>query len=180
MRGGLLEKYDYTWPDSFSGKGKHKYISFDEPKDVLQPDTFGVAELDENGNKIYIRPQEGIDFSQAKIEVATKQFLLRFFHMENVVLRNLSFQHSNSIIGVPGAAVMFGPWYGENEFRGSNILIEDCDFRWNNGRGLSLIHTKNVTLRRNTANYNSFTGIVVGVLTNTVWEDNETNFDNQK
>ena len=174
----LLEKYDYSWPDSSGGKGKHQYIGFDAPKNVLKPNTFGVAELDENGNKIYIRPQEGIDFSQAKIEVATKQFLLRFFHMENVVLRNLSFQHSNSIIGVPGAAVMFGPWYGKNEFRSSNILIEDSDFRWNNGRGLSLINTKNVTLRRNTANYNGFAGIIVGTLMNAVWEDNETSFNN--
>ena len=174
----LLEKYDYTWPNTFVGKGKHKYIGFDDPKDVLKPDTFGVAELDENGNKIYIRPQEGIDFSQAKIEIATKPFLLRLFHMENIVLRNLSFQHSNGVIGIPGAAVMFGPWYGENKFRGSNILIEDCDFRWNNGRGLSLIHCKNVTLRRNTANYNGVMGIVAFTLLNTVWEDNETSFNN--
>ncbi|MBE9171069.1 hypothetical protein IQ238_27325 [Pleurocapsales cyanobacterium LEGE 06147] len=80
----LLEKYNYTWPDSFSGKGNHEYIGFNNPKDVLKLGTFGVAELNENGNKIYFRPQDGVDFSQAKIEVATKRFLLRFFHIENV------------------------------------------------------------------------------------------------
>lgn len=173
----LLEKYNYTWPDSFSGRGNHEYIGFDKPKDALKPGTFGVAELDENDNKIYVRPENGVDFSTAKIEVATKRFLLRFFYMENVVLRHLNFQHSNGEIEV-GAAVLFGPWYGKNEFRGSNILIEDCDFRWNNAKGLSLLQTKNVTLRRNTVNYNGFMGIGASGLLNTVWEDNETSFNN--
>ncbi|MDJ0798481.1 MAG: right-handed parallel beta-helix repeat-containing protein [Calothrix sp. MO_167.B12] len=174
----LLEKYKYTWPDQFSGKGNHKYVGFEEPQKTLKPDTFGVAELEENGNKIYVRPKEDVEFSKAKIEVGTKRFLLRFFHMENVVLRNLNFQHSSGKTAITGAAVMFGPWYGENEFRGSNILIEDCDFRWNNSKGLSLLNTKNVTLRRNTANYNGFMGIGVHVMLNTIWEDNKTSFNN--
>jgi parallel beta-helix repeat protein len=97
--------------------------------------------------------------------------------MENVVLRNLNFQHSNGEIEVD-AAVMFGPWYGKNEFRGNNILIENCDFFWNNSRGLSLLNTKNITLRRNTVNYNGFSGIIASILMNTVWEDNETSFNN--
>ncbi|MBW4548431.1 MAG: right-handed parallel beta-helix repeat-containing protein [Symplocastrum torsivum CPER-KK1] len=173
----LLEKYNYTWPDSWGGRGNHEYMGLDEPKYVLKPGSFGVVELDENGNKIYIRPKDGLDFAKATVEVANKRFLLRFFHMENVVLRNLTFQHSNGEIEVD-AAVMFGPWYGKNEFRGNNILIEDCNFLWNNARGLSLLNTKNVTLYRNTANYNGFMGIGVHLLINTIWENNETSFNN--
>jgi hypothetical protein len=173
----LLEKYNYTWPDSWGGRGNHEYIGLDDPKQALKPGSFGVVELDENDNKIYIRPKDGLDFAKAKVEVANKRFLLRFFHMENVVLRNLNFQHSNGEIEVD-AAVMFGPWYGKNEFRGNNILIENCDFFWNNSRGLSLLNTKNITLRRNTVNYNGFSGIIASILMNTVWEDNETSFNN--
>jgi hypothetical protein len=167
----LLEKY--TW----SGKGNHQYIGFDDPQNVLEPGTFGVAELDENGNKIYIQPADGVDFANAKIEVATKRFLLQFLYMDNVVLRNLNFQHSAGEIVHGGPAVFFGP-EGGNKFHNSNILIEDCDFRWNNSQGLRLHHTKNVSLRRNTANYNGFMGINAAVILNTVWEDNETSFNN--
>lgn len=173
----LLEKYKYTWPDSFRGRGNHEYVGFNEPTEVLNPGTFGVAELDENGNKIYVRPEDSVDFSKVKVEVATKRFLLRFFYMKNVVLRNLNFQHSNGEIEVD-AAVLFGPWYGKNQFRNSNILVENCDFRWNNSRGLSLLNTKNLTLRRNISKYNGFSGITGSVLMNTVWEDNETSFNN--
>jgi hypothetical protein len=177
----LLEKYNYTWPDAFRGKGNHEYIGFDNPQDVLEPGTFGVADLDKNGNKIYIRTTDGVDFANTKIEVATKRFILQFVHKDNVVLRNLNFQHTASSLAtdINGAAVFFGPWWqAKNGFVGSNILIEDCDFRWNNSQGLSLQGVKNVTLRRNNANYNGFMGIGVYILMNTVWEDNETSFNN--
>ncbi|GAB4234672.1 MAG: hypothetical protein Kow0049_18720 [Stanieria sp.] len=174
----LLEKYSYTTPNDYQGKGSYSYLGYEQPYNALQPGTFGVAELDQNGNKIYLCPPEGIDFSQAEVEVSTKRFLLRFFHMENVVLRRLNFQHSTNEIEIPGAAVMFGPWYGNNEFRGNNILIENCNFSWNNGRGLSLLHQQNVTLRNNKFNYNGFMGIDAHTLLNTVWNNNETSFNN--
>lgn len=181
----LLEKYNYTWPESVNGRGNHQYIGFDNPKNVLEPNTFGVAELDENGNKIYIYPADGVDFANAKIEVATKRFLLGFSHMENLVLRNLVFQHSasqltqhsgNQVTG--GAAVRVGSAWDLDEFENNNILIEDCDFRWNNARGLYLAYNKNLTLRRNTFNYNGFAGLIAHAILNTVWEDNETSFNN--
>jgi hypothetical protein len=173
----LLEKYSYILSDSRYGSGNHQYIGFDAPQNVLESGTFGVAELDKNGNKIYIRPADGVDFANAKIEVATKRFIFQFLQMENVVLRNLNFQHSAGEMVPGGSAVFFGPGEG-NKFHNSNILIEDCDFRWNNSQGLRLNHTKNVTLRRNTANYNGFMGINAGLILNTVWEDNETSFNN--
>lgn len=176
----LLEKYNYNWSDSSNGSEEHEYVGFDAPQGVLKPSTFGVAELDENGNKIYIQPADGIDFANARIEVATKKFIIQFVRKDNVVLRNLTFQHTASTLGGhPLSAVTFGPTsYAENEFVGSNILIEDCDFLWNNSRGLSLEGVKNVTLRGNTANYNGFMGINTWILMNTVWEDNETSFNN--
>jgi hypothetical protein len=173
----LLEKYNYTWPDSWGGRGNHEYSGFDAPQNVLESGTFGVAELDENGNKIYIQPADGVDFANAKIEVATKRFLLDFSDMENLVLRNLNFQHSANEL-TSGAAVRVGSAWDRDEFENNNILIEDCDFRWNNARGLVLAYNKNVTLRRNTFNYNGLAGITVAALMNTVWEDNETSFNN--
>jgi hypothetical protein len=174
----LLEKYSYTTPNDYQGKGSYSYLGYEQPYNALQPGTFGVAELDKNGNKIYLCPPEGTNFSQAEVEVSTKRFLLRFFHMENVVLRRLNFQHSTNEIEISGAAVMFGPWYGNNEFRGKNILIENCNFSWNNGRGLSLLHQQNVTLRNNKFNYNGFMGVDAHTLLNTVWNNNETSFNN--
>lgn len=174
----LLEKYSYTTSDSYEGKGTYGYLGYEQPDNTLQPGTFGIAELNENGNKIYLCPPEGIDFSQAEIEVATKRFLLRFFKIENVVLRRLKFQHSANEIEVAGAAVMFGPWYGNNEFRGKNILIENCNFCWNNGRGLSLLNQQNITLENNKFNYNGFMGVDAHTLMNTVWKNNQTNFNN--
>ena len=177
----LLENYHYTWPDSFDGTGTHEYIGFNKPEDVLKPNYFGVAELDKNGNKIYIQPENGVDLANSKIEVATKRFIFQFVHKNNVVLRNLNFQHTASSLSVDetGAAVIFGPWwYNDKGFVGSNILIENCDFRWNNSLGLSLQGVKQLTLRHNISNYNGFQGIGSYILKNTIWEDTETSFNN--
>jgi len=173
----LLENYDYTRPDERRGRGEHKYSGFSEPESVLTPGSFGVAERAENGNKIYLKPEDSANFSESQIEVSTQRFLLRFFYMHNVVLRNITFQHSAGEIEVD-AAVLFGPWFGEDELRNHNVLIEDCNFLWNNSRGLSLLHSEDVTLRRSAFNYNGFMGIQATVLLNTIWENNETNFNN--
>ncbi len=177
----LLENYNYTWPDSFKGRGTHEYIGFNPPEDVLKPNQFGVAELDINSNKIYIRPEDSVDFANARIQVSTKRFIFQFVHKNNVVLRNLKFQHCAGSLSVDreGSAVNFGPWWhGDNEFVGGHILIEDCDFRWNNSRGLSLEGVNKVTMRRNKANNNGFMGIGAYILMDTVWEDNETSYNN--
>lgn len=174
----LLEHYNYKWPDTFSGRGSHTYSGFSQPQSRLQPGTFGVAELDENGNKIYFRPENDTNLSQAKIEVATKRYIFRFFNLDNVVINNLTFQHSVGEIEVAGSAVLFGPWQGENEFRNQNIEIKNCRFQWNNARGLSILNSQKVTLKDNKSNYNGFAGIIAHVLMDTVWVNNETNFNN--
>ena len=50
LRQEILEDYEKT------GKQYTNYTGYTAPQQALTPGTFGVAERDENGNKIFIRP----------------------------------------------------------------------------------------------------------------------------
>jgi len=67
---------------------------------------------------------------------------------------------------------------GRKVLRFVNILVEDCQFRWNNWGGLGLELSRNVTARRNGANHNGGAGIVTYKTRTLLFEDNETSYNN--
>lgn len=80
----ILEEHEYINEDR-----SYRYKGFLRPEEVMWQGTFGVAERDENGNRIYLRMPPGVDFATARIEVTTRQTLATFLAKENLVLRNL-------------------------------------------------------------------------------------------
>jgi len=180
LRQVLLENYKYTWPEGWGGKGTHTFQSAEDPAKALEPGTFGVLERPEQGGKIFFSPPAGLDLAGARIEVAVRRGLLRFVDVSNVALRGVGFEHSASPIKGDSAVTFTAPinLIESPEFRNHNILIEDCSFRWNNGRGLTIDAVKGLTLRRNDASYNGFSGITGWLVADAVWEDNRTNFNN--
>ncbi|MBW3625547.1 MAG: right-handed parallel beta-helix repeat-containing protein, partial [Armatimonadetes bacterium] len=191
-----LELYDYTpsaydkkfppgtktdpfkgVPQNFEFHGVYRYKGFRNPAEALEPGTFGVAERDENGNKIFVRPAPGTDWRKALIEVGVRPFHMWFFWKDNLVLRGLTFQHGVGPIEAHGA-VLIGHWhYPQTEFNNNNILVEDCTFRWNNNQCV-IRYARDVTFRRNQVLYGAYGGVLTGNVHNLLWEDVETSFNN--
>ena len=169
----LLEEYEYNL--GAGGEGSWTYTRSRNPRNVLTPGTFGVADRDANGvNKIYLKLPQGVDLQSALIEVSVREKALQSVHKNNLVLRNLTFEHFANRNRGDEAAVQIGAIWGPNQ----NVLIENTVFRWNNGMGLKPDNIKKLTVRNSTFIYNGFSGVNPSQVQNVLWEDNEASFNN--
>jgi hypothetical protein len=181
LRQVLLEEYDYSRTGELIDHGNRKqswnYRAFRQPQEALQPGSFGVAERDENGNKLYVRLPRGKSISDVRIEVATQRQAFRIGNTDlsegkdGLVLRDLTIRGfaSRTKDNQMENTVAFG---GNTR----NVLVERCRFEWNNGSGLP-IGGQFITIRNSAFNYNGFGGIMGGA-SHSVLENNSTNFNN--
>lgn len=146
-----------------------------DPAKVLQEGEFGVYELDENGPRVFVRPHAGKGAGPQQIELAVRDRLLDMDGKHNLVLRGIVFQHCANSDREYGYInpVTFG---GQRGRPSRNVLIDNCQFLWNSGTGLSLMG-QDWTIRNSRFNYNGFSGIATGISRNVLWEDNETSFN---
>lgn len=142
---------------------------------ALFEQVLSFAELDmskfyvsENEKQIYIHLPHDTSLVGQEIEVAVFDSLLNFKGKTNVIVRGLRFQYAAS--GVQGAAVSFADV--------NNVLMEDCVFVWNNWSGVNLHNLRNVTSRRNVANFNGGTGITGFAIKDLLSIDDETSYNN--
>ena len=168
LRQAILEDYEET-NDRYTN-----YIGYNDPAQTLTPGTFGVAERDENGNQLFIRPTEGVDPVTAQIEVAVQRQFGSFSAKNGLVLRNLTVQHFANTIG-PGYDFQYAVAVDNGA---SNVLIEQCTFRWNNQFPLRSQVIDGYTLRNSVFEYNGGSGQDASFLTNSLFENNVTNFNN--
>ena len=127
--------------------------------------------IDEAGGRVYMWPPAGVDLSTAEVEVAVRPVLFESNGNSNLTLRGLVFEHATSCISTkPGAAVMVSG--------GSNILIEDTVFRWNNWIGLDLFSLTGSVIRRTAASDNGESGINAFRLKHAAFEDVEASRNN--
>jgi hypothetical protein len=109
--------------------------------------------IDEAGKRAYLWPSTGTDMTKALVEVAVREKLLESHRNSNLVLRGLVFQHANPCVSMrPAAAVAI--------FNGSNELVEDSTFNWNNWIGFLYNNVTNSAARRIVANFNGGVGMV--------------------
>ncbi len=102
--------------------------------------------VDEENNKIFLKPDAGIDPENSLVEVACRGYdiydlgrngsLVRatVHNGEGLVLKGLVFQHTANTMHQDALTI----------FETENLIIEDCIFQWNNGVGLELEKCKNV------------------------------------
>ena len=184
----MIEVYDYQITGQLMDHGNRKqswkYTGFVDPAKtgVLAPGSFGVAEKDENGNKLYVRLPEGKRIGDVEVEVSTRRQIVNFDGggekngafakgKNNLVLRGITFQHFASRTKDFGAEDTLALGQGVE-----NLLIEDCAFLWNSSTGLRT-KARQVTLRDVEASHNGFGGIG-GTLGELVMEDCVTNYNN--
>ena len=197
----ILEDYDYTLkplaqakstegqhggPQTFDQKGYWTYRSAQSPKEVLFPGSFGVTERLENGKRLWLRLALGMNPNTLKVEAMTRTQWARISFKDNVVVRNLTFQHyGNAYFPDEGwsrsGAVQFGApgrSGGDGLFQLHHVLLERCTIRWNSGGGLALDNLQNLTVRQVEASYNGCGGMAQGTCHNMIFESCTTNFNN--
>ncbi|MCC5846038.1 MAG: right-handed parallel beta-helix repeat-containing protein [Verrucomicrobia bacterium] len=141
----------------------------------------GTYLVDEEDEKVYWRPAAGVNPASARVEISVRpeprfgahSKMIRVIGSRNIVLRNLVAQHAATVPFNSGAMQFLGT---------QNLLVEDCEVRWNNGVGFTLGHhqntpPRNVTIRRLLANDNGTMGME-GSMHNALVEDSETNRNN--
>jgi hypothetical protein len=180
LRQVILEDYEYVPGKGWGGKGQHNYKQMLDPAQVLEPGTFGVAERDENGNKIFVRPPAGVDWSSAKVEVSTRRHLLHSHYKSNLVLRDLVFEHATSTHSTIHAALMIGHWHHHQRtpLLNNDILLDRVVVRWNNGFGAKIGWGSNITVRDSVFNYNGHSGLNTGVVSNVLMENCDFSYNN--
>jgi hypothetical protein len=130
-------------------------------------DVAGTYYVDETADKLYMRPS--VDLStNPTIEVGMRQRLIWANATSNIVIRGIVFQHSTAQDGGPAAL----------NADGSNILIENNTFQWNNWTGFSGYKSSQITARGNKSLHNGANGSGGARITNVIFEDNETSYNN--
>lgn len=179
----ILEEYSQN-PENLQYE---TYTAYQAPESVLtEAATFGVAERTENGNKMYVRFSGDVNPENAQIEVAIREQFVDFTVKENLVIRNLTLKYFRNISPYPWAKQH--PIQIRDKSR--NLLVENCNFIWNNMGGFGFPEADNVTLRNNKFNYNGGGGLSPqggsagdnfstpeNLSDNLLFEGNETNFN---
>lgn len=174
----ILEKYEISGveqnPDIVN-QVSYRFTGTLKPEDVLKPGQFGVFDRTETGPSIWMNPPLGVDLQSAKIEVSARKRLLDLVGKNNLVLRNITFQHCANDDREFGSLnpVTFGFHKGHPS---TNVLIDSCRFLWNSGTGL-MIGGQNWTIKESVFNFNGCSGIASGLTTNLLFVDNETSFN---
>ncbi|MEM1169041.1 MAG: right-handed parallel beta-helix repeat-containing protein [Cyanobacteria bacterium P01_H01_bin.35] len=130
----------------------------------LTPGSFYVSE---EQDKVFIYPEPETNLETSKIEVGTRHRLIFTKGVNNLVLRGLKFYHSNDY---RREAVLI--------LSGKNILVENCEFLWNNSDALTIAISENVIVRKVIANHNGTRGVAGNRLKNAYYQDVESSYNN--
>ncbi|MEM6312605.1 MAG: hypothetical protein AAF743_00850, partial [Planctomycetota bacterium] len=91
--GPIIKKEGQHGGGGFADKtGSWEYLGFREPAEVLTPGTFGVAEMDENGNRIFLKLDAGVNPNDADTQVTTRGKFARFYPKDNLVFRGITIE----------------------------------------------------------------------------------------
>ena len=134
---------------------------------LTTPGTFSVVD----GGSITIWPPTGTTMSSAKVEVATRSGLLRApYGIVNLVIRGIVFEHDNTVLnGIGNSAVTIS---------GKNLLVDGCQFLWNNFVGLDILSAQNVTVKNSKAKYSGENGYTMWQVRNLLFSSSEASYNN--
>lgn len=132
----------------------------------LLPGTFYV---DDTHSLVYMYPPSGTNVATATIETATVPTIWEMSGQSDLVIRGLTFEYSNAC--PQSAAVMVGG-------SATNILFDTDNFIWNNAMGIDFSTVEDFTVQKSAANYNGQIGFASHEVKNSVWQNNQANYNN--
>jgi hypothetical protein len=133
----------------------------------LQPGTFWADS--ETTNQIYIWPPAGTNMAQADIELATdkRSPLINTTAVNNFVIRGLTFEYDNSCVQL-----------GNRINQGTNILVDNDQFLWNNSLALGVGGgAENVTVQNSVANHNGQIGFGGNKVKYVLFQNDESSYN---
>ncbi len=136
----------------------------------LQEGTFYVSEQTAT---VSLMPPSGSVIKSGNVEVAVRPQLFVVEGARNLTVQGLMFIHGNTPVG--DTAVIFSNC--------NNVVVEDCEFSWNNWSGMTFMSaaphsSTTMTARRNLANDNGAIGLEASRVRGLLYEDNETSYNN--
>jgi len=123
-------------------------------------------------HRIYIWPPAGTNIAEADVEVSTasRSPLLHPVGVNNFVVRGLTFEYDNACLQS-----------GSRIVDGSNILIDNDQFVWNNAVGFGLYSnsgaTHNITVQNSVANHNGQTGFSGSEVKYVLYQNDENSYN---
>jgi Right handed beta helix region len=129
--------------------------------------TAGSFYISEPENLVYLYPGDRINLEQASIEVATQTGVFKLANASNISIKGIIFKHS---AGAFSAAASVS--------NSTNLLIEDCQFAWNNWAGLIISNSQNITVQNSQAENNGLKGITADHITNLNLTDVSSSYNN--
>jgi hypothetical protein len=136
----------------------------------LQPGTFFA---DETHGQVSIEPAGGTAPTASNVEVAVRQNLFNVYNKSDVVLRGLTFEHSDSCRWNASAVSV-----SAIQQKGSNILVDSDNFLWNNGQGLNITGVNDVTVINSVARHNGEAGFGGYKLQYSLWQSDDASYNN--
>ncbi len=128
----------------------------------------GTFYVDEAHGTVYVQPAAGTNMSSADVEVPTRDNLLTSFNMQNVVFRGITFAEANTCRDST-AAVIF--------YQGSEVLLDQDQFNWNNSAGLQMSGVDHFTVQNSIANHNGESGFGSDKSKYGLWSSNEADYN---
>ena len=111
--------------------------------------------VDDGNGRVFVWAPAGTKISSAEVQIAIRPQLFVARRMSQLVLRGLVFEHASTCVSMkPHTAVAI--------VGGSNHLVEDCRFEWNNWFGFVYNGVSHSAARRIIANHNGASGIAGG------------------
>ncbi len=145
-----------------------------DPATILTPGTFGVVEMAENAECLYVRLPTGAKGGPQTVTATVRHTWAQFGPKQGLVLRNLVFAHFANRCRYP--------WITESPLElapaTADLLLDNCTFRLNNAVGLSLggaspsdDRFQRVTIRSCHFDDNGFGGLGSGRIVDALFED---------
>jgi hypothetical protein len=130
--------------------------------------TRGTFFVDEPNGVVYIYPALGTDIGSATVEVGTRNNLFRAFGLTNFVLRGINFDKGSDCRN--NDTVTFNG--------GTNIVVDNDGFNWNNSGGFGINGATFFTIRDNVAMHNGQRGFKSFEAKNGLWTGDEADYSN--
>jgi hypothetical protein len=169
-------RYDYD------ANPRYVYQGYRDPS-TMPPGTFAVNDQrtdHPDAGMVFLRLPAGVSEAKARVEIADNSVLIDSKRLlievkkSNVVLRNLVVQNSASNYMSAGVGININSF---NYAKINNVLIDRCEFNWNNGSGAVIWAVDDVTIKNTRALYNGCAGLFVWGCNKVLLQDSETSYN---
>jgi len=171
----FVHAWPFNWdvaPDVEEIVGRRELIEVDDEL-LMQVLEFGDLTdaaffVDEEEERLYMRPPAGSSFPSLAAEVAVRPLLLEFDSVRNALVSGLVFTHAANSLDATAVRIT----------NSDNVIFDRNDVVDNNWTGFGLSTSENITISNNTINHNGGGGAGIFRPYNVLFTGNDTSYNN--